>query len=93
MAEDEEQAERDRLVELRRKLEAQGMSMEQAMRLALAMGDRKKLTDWLVRDLENDTPEARVEFVKRFLELSGMDIYDLLGDEDDDDEGHEPQAH
>jgi hypothetical protein len=90
MAEDEAQAERDWMVELRRKLETEkGLSEREAMKLVLAMADQEKLIDWIVRDLEKGTPEERAAWMQKVLDMAGIDIHDL----DDDDDDDEPQSH
>jgi hypothetical protein len=72
VAEDEAQAARDWFVELRRKLETEkGLSEAEAMKLALAMVDQGKLTDWVVQDLVKGTPEERAAFVQSFLDVGG----------------------
>jgi hypothetical protein len=86
MAEDEAQAERDRFVELRRKLEAKGLSVADAVRHAAAMCDHKKMVDWLEQTLG---PEEQAAFVQMVLNESGMDIDDLTdADTDDKPRGH-----
>ena len=84
MAKDEAQAARDRFVELRRKLQAKGLSMEDAMRHALVLVDRKTLVDWLVRDLEQAAPEERAAFIQKVLDAEGIDIHDLNYDDDEE---------
>jgi hypothetical protein len=71
------------MVQLLRQLEQKGLSRTRAIRLVLAMADRRKLIDWLVQDLEKAPPEVREAFVQKV--LAWGDVDPDLEDHDDDE--------